>query len=193
MPFSVFSTLNIWQTVLSKALCIHCTQGIHFYWFIHSRGIKPTTLALLVPCSTVWATGILNIMKENENWTCRLCHKCHKKCHKCGPYESILLLYMQYIHYISYMTTMCGEQTKIDPGLHWLSFWLLTITARPLNRCEDHSVWFVNKLFSPVLIHQNWFIEMIRLKITVLVRSSHKTIVSYYVESLTSLEQFEDE
>ncbi len=38
---------------------LHCIQVtvLHFYQLLFSLGIKPMILALLAPCSTIWATG----------------------------------------------------------------------------------------------------------------------------------------
>lgn len=54
--FTTF-TLMHWCMLLSKAT--HTTfNAIHVFQRINSLGIKPTTLALLAPRSTVWTTGI---------------------------------------------------------------------------------------------------------------------------------------
>ncbi len=45
--------LNIWQMLQSD---LHCIQDIGFIKLTHSVAIELMTLALLLPCSTVWAT-----------------------------------------------------------------------------------------------------------------------------------------
>ncbi len=47
---------GICQTLLSRANILYCIHGTHFISFMHCLEIKPTTLVLLAPCSSVWAT-----------------------------------------------------------------------------------------------------------------------------------------
>ncbi len=42
-----------------KRLTLHSSYSFTFYQLLLSLGIEPTILALLVPCSTIWATGKL--------------------------------------------------------------------------------------------------------------------------------------
>ncbi len=45
---------------------LHCIQVtvLHFYQLLLSLGIEPMILALLAPCSTIWATGKYNVHGE---------------------------------------------------------------------------------------------------------------------------------
>ncbi len=53
--------IYIYQTLLSKATYIAFKlQFFTFYQLLLYLGIEPMTLALLVPCSTSWATGKLD-------------------------------------------------------------------------------------------------------------------------------------
>ncbi len=40
-----------------KRLTVHSSYSFTFYQLLLSLGIEPMILALLAPCSTIWATG----------------------------------------------------------------------------------------------------------------------------------------
>ncbi len=42
-----------------KRLTLHSSYSFTFYQLLLSLGIEPMILALLAPCSTIWATGKL--------------------------------------------------------------------------------------------------------------------------------------
>ncbi len=42
-----------------KRLTLHSSYSFTFYQLLFSLGIEPMILALLAPCSTIWATGKL--------------------------------------------------------------------------------------------------------------------------------------
>ncbi len=53
-----------------KRLTLHSSYSFTFYQLLLSLGIEPMILALLVPCSTIWATGkiyIPNNIPETPN------------------------------------------------------------------------------------------------------------------------------
>ncbi len=46
---------------------LHSSYSFTFYQLLLSLGIEPMILALLVPCSTIWATGKTNNNNNNNN------------------------------------------------------------------------------------------------------------------------------
>ncbi len=55
--FYYFTFMHLADAFIQSDL--HCIQVtvLHFYQLLLSLGIEPMILALLVPCSTIWATG----------------------------------------------------------------------------------------------------------------------------------------
>ncbi len=51
------NTLTFIRHFYPKRLTLHSSYSFTFYQLLLSLGIEPTILALLVPCSTIWATG----------------------------------------------------------------------------------------------------------------------------------------
>ncbi len=54
-----------------KRLTLHSSYSFTFYQLLLSLGIEPMILALLAPCSTIWATGNKFIFNLNE-WASRI-------------------------------------------------------------------------------------------------------------------------
>ncbi len=64
-------SIYIYQTLLSKATYIAFKLQFYIYQLLLSLGIEPMILALLAPCSTIWATGKLKgIIKGVESIFC---------------------------------------------------------------------------------------------------------------------------
>ncbi len=60
-------SIYIYKTLLSKATYISFKlQFFTFYQLLLSLGIEPMILALRAPCSTIWATGKLIMMKPKQ-------------------------------------------------------------------------------------------------------------------------------
>ncbi len=53
---------------------LHFIQVSTFYQLLLSLGIEPMILALLVPCSTSWATGKLKLFKSNDRVPYKIQH-----------------------------------------------------------------------------------------------------------------------
>ncbi len=58
-----------------KRLTLHSSYSFTFYQLLLSLGIEPMILALLMPCSTIWATGKLSGLSgtgwdQTEVWLC---------------------------------------------------------------------------------------------------------------------------
>ncbi len=61
--------------IQSDLQCIQVTVFFTFYQLLLSLGIEPTILALLAPCSTIWATGkhfFTNIFQTFKQVICEL-------------------------------------------------------------------------------------------------------------------------
>lgn len=62
-----------------------CLPSLTFCQFMHSVGIKPMTLALLAPCSTIWAIGkiVLKLHTKQNNANVQETHNSTKANDKC--------------------------------------------------------------------------------------------------------------
>ncbi len=50
-----------------KQLTLHSSYSFTFYQLLLSLGIEPMILALLAPCSTIWATGKFTCREDSES------------------------------------------------------------------------------------------------------------------------------
>ncbi len=67
-----FTFMHLADTFIQSDLhCIQVTVFLHFYQLLLSLGIEPMILALLVPCSTIWATGKLSTSLQEPDKTTR--------------------------------------------------------------------------------------------------------------------------
>ncbi len=76
-----------------KRLTLHSSYSFTFYQLLLSLGIEPMILALLAPCSTIWATGKLCFytacaanMIDTSNHVVFWGEECYYHCHRTGPH-----------------------------------------------------------------------------------------------------------
>ncbi len=96
-----------------KRLTLHSSYSFTFYQLLLSLGIEPMILALLAPCSTIWATG-----KQVEMWT-----------------------HLQHTFLFTILHVVFGERPKFFAILYCEMWFLICLTLLSWNLAQSDEPW----------------------------------------------------